>query len=86
MWNFYKEIFATVQLATTSIGWAIYQATYERIGPAAIFFVSMQLGALLGSLWAGQLKGGLPMRASYPRPAAGPSPSASTATTPLALP
>ncbi len=65
MWNFYKEVFATVQLATTSIGWAIYQATYERIGPVAIFFVSMQLGALVGSMWAGQLKKSSPTRALH---------------------
>lgn len=65
MWDFYKEIFATVQLATVSVGWAIYQATYERLLPAAIFFISMQVGALVGSRWAGQPRGRMPIRMSH---------------------
>ena len=56
MWDFYKELFATVQLATITIGWTIYQATFERLGPAAVFFVSMQAGAMFASVWAGKLE------------------------------
>jgi len=52
MWNFYKEIFATVQLVTVAAGWAIYQSTYERTGPAVVFFVTMEISALLVSMWA----------------------------------
>jgi len=55
MWDFYKEIFATVQLATVTIGWTIYQVTLERLGPVAIFLVTMQAGAVFGSMWIGQL-------------------------------
>jgi len=55
MWHFYKEVFATVQLATVTIGWTIYQATFERLGPAAVFFISAQAGAMFVSLWAGKL-------------------------------
>jgi len=56
MWNFYKEIFATVQLVTVAVGWAIYQSTYERTAPAAVFFVTMEISALLISMWASHSK------------------------------
>ena len=56
MWNFYKEIFATVQLVTVAAGWAIYQSTFERLAPTAVFVVTMQLGGLLGAVWAGRSK------------------------------
>jgi hypothetical protein len=52
MWNFYKEIFATVQQVTVAVGWAIYQSTFERTAPAAVFFVTMQISALGVSMWA----------------------------------
>jgi hypothetical protein len=56
MWDFYKQAFATVQLATVTIGWTIYQATFERPGPAAVFFVSAQAAAMAASAWAGTLR------------------------------
>jgi hypothetical protein len=56
MWDFYKQVFATVQFATVTIGWTIYQASFERLGPAAVFFVSAQAAAMAASAWAGKLK------------------------------
>jgi hypothetical protein len=56
MWKYYKEAFATVQLATCVVSWTIYQQTNRSLGPAAIFFLSMQVSAVFGIMWASRLR------------------------------
>jgi hypothetical protein len=56
MWKYYKEAFATVQLATCIVSWTVYQQTNRCWGPTAIFFLSMEVSAVFVTMWASRLK------------------------------
>jgi hypothetical protein len=56
MWEHYKKTFRTTQIVigVVTMGLLIWS---HRIAVAAMFFMMMQLGSVLGALWAARLKG-----------------------------
>ena len=67
MWEQYKKTFAVTQIVILTVAVAV--TLWSRAWNAgAMFFVIMQMGAILGAMWATRLKrmversGALPMR------------------------
>jgi hypothetical protein len=56
MWNYNRKIFFPVQIATWVVSWLIYRNTNHLWTPTAVFFVSMEISAVFGSLWAKRLR------------------------------
>jgi hypothetical protein len=56
MWSYYKRTFVSVQLFAGAICWMVYRATNHQLPPTAVFFISMQVGAVLGAMWANRLR------------------------------
>jgi hypothetical protein len=64
MWNYYKKTFVAVQLVTGAVSWSVYRSTNHLLAPAAIFFVSMQVSAFFGAMWASRLRRKMQMHTS----------------------
>jgi uncharacterized membrane protein YfcA len=55
MLEHYKKRFLGMQSFIAFIVIAVYFAMNHRVVPAAIFFATMQIGALVGAAWAARL-------------------------------
>jgi hypothetical protein len=60
MWDYYKRTFPAVQLVTGFVSWMVYRASSHLWIPTAIFVLSMETSALLGAMWASELRTRLP--------------------------
>jgi len=56
MWTYYKKSFVAVQSFSLVVSWMVYRNTTPLLTPAAVFFLSMQASAVLGSMWANRLR------------------------------
>lgn len=59
MWNEYKRTARFIQSAIFLFTVGIYLTFHQLVLVAAMFFVVMQLGAVVGAMWAYRLKGKL---------------------------
>lgn len=56
MWSYYKKTFAMVQTAAFAVSVFVYGSTDGAVLPASVFFVTMQVSALFGAMWANRLR------------------------------
>ena len=56
MWEQYKETFGRVQLMIALITGLVFFGLNRMWTVTATFFVVMQIGSLVGALWASRLK------------------------------
>jgi len=56
MFEHYKKRFWGMQTFIAMVVVAAYFAMNRRVAPAAMFFVTMQIGALVGAAWASRLR------------------------------
>ena len=56
MWAQYKKTFVYVQLVIALVVVAVYGSSNRQLPVAAVYFVIMQVGAVLGASWAARLK------------------------------
>jgi hypothetical protein len=68
MWEHYKKTFVGIQMVILLVAGAVMFWTHQ-LGLAALFFATMQVGAVVGATWAQRLKtklaphaGSLPQR------------------------
>jgi hypothetical protein len=66
MWEQYKRTFAFMQSAIAVFTVAIYLTLHHLVLLAALFFVVMQLAAVVGAMWAWRLKAKLGNAALHP--------------------
>jgi hypothetical protein len=66
MWNYYKRTFVAVQLLSGLVSWTVYKNTNHLWVPTAVFFLSMQVSALFGAMWANRLRGKLQSSPAIP--------------------
>jgi hypothetical protein len=59
MWEQYKRTLPVIQSTIFLVTVGIYLTLHHLLLLAALFFVAMQLSALLGAMWAARLKGKL---------------------------
>jgi hypothetical protein len=52
MWNYYRAVFLPVQIATGLGSWLVYRSTHHLWAPTTVFFLSMEIGAAFGAMWA----------------------------------
>jgi hypothetical protein len=55
-WSQYKRTFLWTQLAVLLIAFQIHRLVHYQWNISGVFFVTMQLGAVLGAMWAVRLK------------------------------
>jgi len=56
MWEHYKKTFKSVQAAIAIATIAIYFGLQHRASVTVVFFLMMQVGSLVGALWANRLR------------------------------
>jgi len=56
MWNYNRKILFPVQITTWAASWLIYRITNHLWTPTAVFFLSMEISAVFGALWAKRLR------------------------------
>jgi hypothetical protein len=56
MWSQYKTTFVRIQTLIAMVTCAVFFATDHRVPAAAMFFIVMQIGAVLGAMWGVRLK------------------------------
>jgi hypothetical protein len=56
MWDYYKRTFGAVQLATLLVSYMVYRHTNHAIIPPVAFFLTMQISAVFGAMWADRLR------------------------------
>jgi hypothetical protein len=56
MWDYYKRTFAAVQLAALLGGYMVYTRTNHALLPPVVIFLSMQVSAVFGAMWANRLR------------------------------
>jgi len=59
MWPQYRRTFLGIQVVIALVTGLAFLNTGERIPVAAVFFTVMQVGAVLGAMWAVRIKGKL---------------------------
>jgi len=59
MWLQYQRTFLRIQTLIAMVTCAVFFAAGHRLSAPAVFFVAMQLGAVLGAMWGVRLKGKL---------------------------
>jgi hypothetical protein len=64
MLDYYKRTFLAVQLAAGVVSWMVFRSTGHQWLPTAVFFVSMQVSAVFGAMWANRLRRKMQLRAS----------------------
>jgi hypothetical protein len=62
MWAQYQKTFLGTQAVIAMVTCAAFFAADHRASAAAVFFAVMQVGAVLGAMWAVRLKGKLALR------------------------
>jgi low temperature requirement protein LtrA len=55
-WAHYKKTFLLIQLLIALMAFQIHRQVQQTWAVTAVFFLMMQLGALLGAVWAGRLR------------------------------
>jgi hypothetical protein len=55
MWEQYKKTFWGMQIAIAAISLTIFKMVHVW-GPPVVFFATMQVGSVVGALWATRLK------------------------------
>ena len=55
MWDYYKKTFLAVQLFSAVVSTMVYRSSHS-LAPAAVFFLSMEVSALFGAMWANRLR------------------------------
>jgi hypothetical protein len=63
MWQHYRKTFLRMQLGIWLVSAGVFIGYGYALPPALIFFAVMQVGALLGAMWAARLTGALRRRA-----------------------
>ena len=56
MWDYYKKTFMAVQLAALLVSYMVYRNTNHAVIPPIVFFLTMQLSAVFGAMWANRLR------------------------------
>lgn len=56
MLEHYKKRFWGMQIVIATVTLGVFFATHHILVPAAMFFFTMQLGAVVGAAWATRLK------------------------------
>jgi hypothetical protein len=56
MWEHYKRTLPAVQVVIAGVTFLVYRATNHAPLPTAVFFLTMQGGAVFGAAWAARLK------------------------------
>ena len=56
MWDYYKRTFVAVQVAALLAGYMAYTKTNHALFPPVVLFLSMQVSAVFGALWANRLR------------------------------
>ena len=56
MWRYYKRTFIPVQLFIGAVCWMVYRATNHQLPPTTLFLIVMQVGAVMGAMWANRLQ------------------------------
>jgi uncharacterized membrane protein YfcA len=56
MWEHYRKRFWGMQVVITTFTVGFYLTSHRLLVPAALLFVTMQLGSFLGAGWASRLK------------------------------
>ena len=64
MWDYYRRTFLAVQLAAGGVSWMVYRSTGHQLLPTAMFFLSMQISAVFGAMWANRLRRRMQARAT----------------------
>jgi hypothetical protein len=62
MWAQYRKTFLGTQVVIALVTSAALVATGFRVPAAGVFFAVMQIGAVLGAMWAVRIKGKLQLR------------------------
>lgn len=62
----YRKTFLGMQLVIVSVAAALWAYSHV-LGVAVLFFVTMQVGSLVGASWAARLKAKLRPAPEYPR-------------------
>jgi hypothetical protein len=62
MWAQYKTTFLRIQTVIAMVTCAVFFVTGHRVPEAAVFFVVMQIGAVLGAMWAVRIQAKLELR------------------------
>ena len=66
MWDHYKKTFVGMQSVIAVIAVAVFVMTHSIVA-AALFFVTMQIGSIVGAMWAWRLKNKLANHLAQPR-------------------
>ena len=56
MWAQYKKTFLRIQSVILVVTCAVFFAAEHRLAASGAFFLMMQIGAVLGAVWAVRLK------------------------------
>jgi len=56
MWAQYQKTFLQIQTLIAMVTCAVFFATGYRLAAAAVFFLVMQIGAVLGAMWGVRIK------------------------------
>ncbi len=56
MWDYYKKTFLVVQLTVLPVCYLAYRNTNHGWLPPVACFLSMQIAAFLGAMWANRLR------------------------------
>ena len=56
MWDYYKRTFLAVQLLAVAVAYLVYRSANHAWLPPLVFFLSMQISAVFGAMWANRLR------------------------------
>ena len=69
MWKHYRKTFVRMQIVIAIVTGIVFFVAQRQLPPAVLFFVVMQIGAIVGAIWAARLTAliqrraeGLPLR------------------------
>jgi hypothetical protein len=62
MWSHYRRSFFLIQLVILMVTWTVFRAAENRIDVTLFFFLTMQVGSVIGSVWAARLRRKLAQR------------------------
>jgi hypothetical protein len=56
MWEYYKKTFVLVQIVALLSSYFVYSKTNHAWAPPIAIFISMQVSAVFGAMWANRLR------------------------------
>ena len=56
MWEQYRKTFVRIQVLIAMVTCAVFFGTGHRLPAAGVFFVVMQIGAVMGAFWGVRLR------------------------------